>query len=329
MGGTGSLGQALIRQLRPDNEVFIASRDELKQWTMRNHLKDEGVRFLVCDMRDRQRLEEVVLTCKPHMVIVAAALKQVDTCERAPSESIKTNILGVQNLVEVVDRSLDRLGDLEAVVMVSTDKACEPTNVYGMSKAIAERIVTSRSELHKHPRFVAVRYGNVLESRGSIIPLFRYQAEHGHAFTLTHPDMTRFVMTLDESINLILRAATQAKSGETWIPRLRSMRVQDLAEIFSEQHGKPLEIIGMRPGEKLHEMLVSQPESLRTRTAGDLYVIASSLERPPDNASSFSYGSDHDVLGRADLERYLGKLGVLTGDMDRFVGISVDEIRKD
>lgn len=329
IGGTGSLGQALIRRLKTDNQLFVASRDELKQWSIRNELKDDSVGFMVCDMRDRLRLEEVILTCKPHVVIIAAALKQVDTCEKAPSESIKTNILGVQNLVEVVERNMDRIDCLEAVVMVSTDKACEPTNVYGMSKAIAERIVTSRGALHRNTHFVAVRYGNVLDSRGSILPLFRHQAEHAPAFTLTHDEMTRFVMTLDESIDLILTAATKGTSGETWIPKLRAMRVRDLAEIFSRRFEKPVSNIGMRPGEKLHEMLISETESFRMRRDGDFYVLGSSLAPPVVGAEPFSYGSDQDLLAEDALEKYLDGLGLLSVDMDRFVGIHLDEVRKD
>jgi UDP-N-acetylglucosamine 4,6-dehydratase/5-epimerase len=329
VGGTGSLGQAIIRRLRAKNQLIVFSRDELKQWTLRNELKDDNVSFVVGDMRDRQRLEEVVITTNPNMIIIAAALKQVDTCELAPGESIKTNILGVQNLVEVTERNITRLDALEAVVMVSTDKACEPTNVYGMSKAIAERIVTSRSYVHEEPRFVTVRYGNVLESRGSIMPLFRYQAENAEAFTLTHEDMTRFAMTLDESIDLILTAATRGKSGETWIPRLRAMRIKDLAEIFARNYGKPIEVTGMRPGEKLHEMLVSKPESLRARTVDDFYVISSPLTPVDELPEIFEYSSNQDVLSIDGLKSYLDGLGIMKRKMEDFVGIHIDAIRKD
>ncbi len=329
VGGTGSLGQALLRRLRAKNRLVIFSRDELKQWTIRNELKDDTVSFIVGDMRDRQRLEEALITTNPNIIIIAAALKQVDTCEMAPGESIKTNILGVQNLVEVTERNLDRLNALDAVVMVSTDKACEPTNVYGMSKAIAERIVTSRSYIHKEPRFVTVRYGNVLESRGSIVPLFRYQADHAAAFTLTHEDMTRFAMTLDDSIDLILTAATRGRGGETWIPKLRSMRIKDLAELFSRYYGKPVKVTGMRPGEKFHEMLISEPESLRARTSGDFYVIESSLTPAPLRSEVFQYSSNQDLLSPDELETYLTNLGIMKREMKDFVGIQMDEIRKD
>lgn len=328
IGGTGSLGKALVRRLSDKNHLVVVSRDELKQWTMRNDLLEgQNVSFAVCDMRDRQRLEEVVLTESPDVIVIAAALKQVDTCERAPSESIKTNIIGVQHLVEIVERNLDRMANLESVVMVSTDKACEPTNVYGMSKAIAERIVTSRGQLHKSPRFVAVRYGNVLESRGSIIPLFRYQAEHSPAFTLTHEGMTRFVMTLDESIDLIIAAAKNAESGETWLPTIRSMKVKDLAEIFARLYKKPIKVTGIRPGEKLHEMLISETESLRLMKKSGYYVLKSSMVPVSDGAKMVEYSSEQDCLSQDDLEQYLNELGILTTAMDQFVGTKIEEIR--
>lgn len=330
IGGTGSLGKALVRRLSSDNELVIVSRDELKQWTMRNDLLEgQDVSFAVSDMRDRLRLEEVLLTELPDVVIIAAALKQVDTCERAPSESIKTNILGVQNLVEVIERNLNRMVNLESVVMVSTDKACEPTNVYGMSKAIAERIVTSRSEHHKTPRFVAVRYGNVLESRGSIIPLFRYQAEHAPAFTLTDEGMTRFVMTLDESIDLIIAATKYAESGETWLPTIRSMKVKDLAEIFSRLYNKPIKITGIRPGEKLHEMLISETESLRLLRKRGFYVLKSAMEPVTTGAQLEEHSSAEGCLTVDELEQYLNSLGILSADINKFIGSSIEEIRQD
>jgi FlaA1/EpsC-like NDP-sugar epimerase len=329
IGGTGSLGQALCERLRGANKLAVISRDELKQWTLRNELKDSNVSFIVGDMRDPQRLEDVLLTVNPHVVIIAAALKQVDTCEHAPSESIKTNILGVQYLVEVTERNIQRLSNLETIVMVSTDKACAPTNVYGMSKAIAERIVSSRCYNHDRIRFVVVRYGNVLESRGSIIPLFRSQAENAPAFTLTHPEMTRFIMTLDDSINLILTAVLKGESGTTWIPKLRSMKILDLAELFSRRYKKPIETIGLRPGEKLHEQLISEPESVRVSLDDGFYVMKPSLWQPPQDAKVFAYSSDDDIMSSDDLESYLDQLGILTASIDEFKGPKVESIRLD
>lgn len=328
IGGTGSLGMALMQRLAADNELFITSRDELKQWVLKNDPRSAGVRFFVADMRDKSRMEEVILSVRPTVILMAAALKQVDTCEAAPGESIKTNVLGLQNIVDLVERHEHKLTGLKAVVMISTDKACEPVNVYGMSKAIAERIVVSKSYSAERVKYVVVRYGNVLDSRGSILPLFRYQAEKGDAFTITHPAMTRFIMTLDESIDLILHASRHGKSGETWIPRLKSMRILDLADIFSERFGKPVKTIGIRPGEKLDEVLIARPESLRCRTQDGFYVLGSSMGAvPPQAGEPFSYTSADDVVTRDGLERYLDSLGLLDANYDQFVGQSFDEIR--
>lgn len=329
IGGTGSLGQAITNRLMSDNQIILFSRDELKQWTLRQELNSDSVRFEVGDMRDISRVSEVLLTHQPNIVIIAAALKQVDTCELAPSESIKTNILGVENLVNAVDANLHRLHELEAVLMVSTDKACAPTNVYGMSKAIAERVVVSRCLKNSRPKYLAVRYGNVLESRGSIIPLFRYQAENASRFTLTHPDMTRYLMTLDDSINLILKALNDGESGSTWLPKLRSMRIRDLAQIFSEMYGKPVEEIGLRPGEKLHEDLISEPESVRVCEVDDFFVIAPAFEEISRDVKMFHYASDQNVLSYEELKAYLTEIGMLRADIDTFQrGPHVDEIRR-
>jgi len=330
IGGTGSLGQALTRRLCADNQVILFSRDELKQWTLRNEIKDPNVGFVVGDMRDGERLEETLIRHNPHVILIAAALKQVDTCELAPAESIKTNILGVQNLVDAVERNMHRLDQLETVVMISTDKACAPTNVYGMSKAIAERIVVSCCRNHKTPKFVAVRYGNVLDSRGSIIPLFRHQADHSRAFTLTHPEMTRFLMTLDDSIDLILTSIERGASGTTWLPELKAMRIKDLAQLFSEKYDKPVEVIGIRPGEKMHETLISDAESVRSTKVDGFYILQPSFEPIPQDAEIFDYSSDQDVLSPKDLKKYLNSLGLLDADVESFgKGPHVDVIRKD
>ena len=222
------------------------------------------------------------------------------------------------------------LGDeLGTVLMVSTDKACAPVNVYGMCKALAERLVSSRSIDNDSVRFVGVRYGNVLESRGSIIPLFRHQALYADAFTLTHPGMTRFLMTLDDSIDLIIHAAEHAKSGEIVLPRLKSMLIQDLAEIFSERANKPIKIIGLRPGEKLHESLISESESPRISQDKDHYILGPAHEIVESSADMFSYTSADDVMGKAELLEYLTSIDMLDRDMDEFPGKHIEEIRMD
>jgi UDP-glucose 4-epimerase len=171
-----------------------------------------------------------------------------------------------------------------------------------------------------------VRYGNVLDSRGSIIPLFRWQAEHKRSFTVTHPDMTRFLMTLDESIDLITATAKGATSGEIWVPRLRSRRILDLAQIFATRFDRSIEFIGMRPGEKLHEALISEPESIRVTTDRDIFRLAPAHVTIATDAKIFGYQSSDDVLPKDDLAHYLEGLGIFARSLDDFVGRQIEEI---
>ena len=325
-GGTGSLGRALVERLKGKNALMLFSRDEAKHWTIRNQVGTNNIDYAVGDIRDGARVEESMLRFQPTIIVIAAALKQVDTCEMTPYESVQTNVLGIKKVIDAVSRYIDRLPRLETVLMVSTDKACEPTNVYGMCKAIAERLVTSQCLAFLRPRFVGVRYGNVLESRGSIIPLFRWQTENNHCLTVTHPEMTRFVMTLDESIDLITATAKGATSGEIWLPRLRSMKIIDLAEIFSERSGKPIEIVGMRPGEKLHEALVGEPESVRVNFDGTYYRMAPAHSPVALDAKIFGYSSCDDVLSKPDLSKYLDSIGIFSRKLSEFVGLEIEEI---
>ncbi len=198
-GGTGSLGKKLIsRFLKENDNVAVYSRDEAKHWTIRNELSNpSNLDFFVGDIRDLNRVNEVIFQYKPQVIIVAAALKQVDTCELSPFESVMTNLLGTQNIIKSVkdlSSSFSKDWKLEKVLFVSTDKACSPVNVYGMCKGISERLITSQSKNDTdNVKFLCTRYGNVLESRGSIIPLFKYQSEHSECLTVTDPSMTRFV----------------------------------------------------------------------------------------------------------------------------------------
>lgn len=325
-GGTGSLGRALVRRLSGTNNIMLFSRDEAKHWTIRNQVGTHNMAYAVGDIRDGARVEEALLRFQPTIVIIAAALKQVDTCELTPHESVQTNILGIKNVIDAVNRQVDRLMGLETVLMVSTDKACAPANVYGMCKAIAERLVTSQSANMARPRFVGVRYGNVLESRGSIIPLFRWQAEHNASLTVTHPEMTRFVMTLDQSIDLIIAAAKSAQSGEILLPRLNAMKIIDLANIFSERFKKPVEIVGMRPGEKLHEALISESESVRVSFDGTYYHMAPAHSPVALDAKIFHYESNDDLLTPTALSDYLESIGIFSKSIDDFVGRQIEEI---
>ena len=325
-GGTGSLGRSLIRRLVNDNTVIVFSRDEAKHWTIKNELGQKNLLHEVGDIRDRNRVFEVVRRHIPNVILIASALKQVDTCENAPNESVQTNVIGISNVVDATIENESKLVDLEAVTMISTDKACAPTNVYGMCKALAERIVTNASRQHTFTRFIGVRYGNVLQSRGSIIPLFQWQAQNLDALTVTHEDMTRYVMTLDQSIDLIVNAVTNAESGEIFLPRLRSMRIIDLAEIFAKRYSKKIAITGIRPGEKLHEELISPSESLRVTLENDVYRMRPSHSEICNTASIFSYMSDDDVMPIHELETYLEAIGVLSSSLEDYPGNTIEEI---
>lgn len=325
-GGTGSLGKALVRRLGVENNLALFSRDEAKHWTIKNQLpKHFNVQFIVGDIRDKQRSEEAILNFNPHVVIIASALKQVDTCENSPFESIQTNILGIKNVIDAVTNNTFRLSNIHTVLMVSTDKACAPTNVYGMCKAVSERVVTN-TVCNPSIRFVGVRYGNVLESRGSIIPLFRHQAEMQSHFTITHEDMTRFIMTLDQSIDLIESTVLGASSGEIWLPKLNAMRILDLVNIFSKRYSKPIKTIGIRPGEKLHEDLLSEHESYRVKIEDGFYKLAQSNNPLIVNKKPFSYASNHDLLSSDELESYLDSIGIFTRPMSEFIGREIEEI---
>ncbi len=327
-GGTGSLGKALIRRLGAKNKLAIYSRDEAKHWTIRNQLKDNsGISFFVGDIRDSNRVSEICKRVRPTIIIIASALKQVDTCEISPFESIQTNTLGIRNVCEGVMQLGDQLKELHTVLMVSTDKACAPTNVYGMSKALAERLVTSYQSSNSQVKFVAVRYGNVLESRGSIIPLFKHQIETKATLTVTDERMTRFIMTLDQSIDLIESTINSARSGQIWIPRIPAMRIIDLANIFASRSSSKIQVTGMRPGEKLHEDLISEPESIRTNVSGDHYIIESPFNTGLQNNALFSYTSNQDLLQIQKLEEYLESLGIFSMGINDFLGREIEEIR--
>jgi len=328
-GGSGSLGKTLIKRLMCNDEVFIFSRDEAKQWTIRNEMSQipgfKNVKFLIGDIRDKNRVNQVISSVNPGSIIAAAALKQVDVCELDPKESILTNVIGTQNIVDSVENIENLTGKSRTVLFVSTDKACSPANAYGMCKALSERLVTSMSmKENLASRFVAVRYGNVLESRGSIIPLFRYQAENCEHFTVTNPDMTRFVMTLDQSVDLISDALNIAETGETFVPRLPAMRIGDLAEIFSEIYRKSIKITGLRPGEKIHEVLINETESSRCYKFQDRFVIKNALAQA--SGEIFEYNSSQDVLSKENLRKHLEDLKIFERSLSTFVGKSIEEI---
>jgi len=286
-GGTGSLGKTLVRRLLAGDmgtpsKVIVLSRDEAKQHNMRmeylhktvttdeiiyNNFK-QILEFRIGDVRD---YHDVCASLKGVDIVVnAAALKQVPTCEYFPGQAVRTNCVGVQNIVNAI---VEHDYSIETVLGVSTDKACKPVNVMGMTKAIQERIFISANVLAPDTRFTCVRYGNVLASRGSVIPLFHEQIKNGGPVTLTNPNMTRFLLSLEQAVDLIFSALQGANAGETYIPRVPSATVDNIAKALIGNRKVSVDIMGERPGEKLHEILISEEECRHAVARGKYYVI--------------------------------------------------------
>ncbi len=268
-GGTGSFGNAFTRRVIdewPDVTVRIYSRDELKQSEMRTKFEEDNLRFLIGDVRDRLRLSRAAEGCD--LVVHAAAMKQVPACEYNPFEAVRTNVLGAQH---VVDAAID--AKVPRVVALSTDKAVNPVNLYGATKLCAEKIFVQGNAYaaQSQTRLACVRYGNVVGSRGSVVPLFRSQMAERGRLTITDERMTRFWITLPQAVDLVLHALTNMEGGEIFIPKIPSMRVIDLAEAMAPGVGR--DVIGIRPGEKLHELMITADESRHTIDAGDTYVV--------------------------------------------------------
>jgi UDP-glucose 4-epimerase len=322
-GGTGSLGQKVVKRLltgemgRPA-KITVYSRDEAKQHYMRLeflHRKaatddviyqnsKEILSFKIGDVRNYSSLLQALR--ESDVVFHAAALKQVPTCEYFPFEAVQTNIIGAQNLVCAL-RENDT--PVELVVGISTDKACKPINVMGMTKAIQERILVEANLLNKETKFLCVRYGNVIASRGSIIPLFMEQINNGGPVTITLPEMTRFLLSLDRAVDTVFAAVKTGEAGETYVPKVFSANIVDVAKALMGERDIEIKETGIRPGEKIHEIMVSEEECFRTIERDDYYVILPMLpELRQGNftpALSGEYSSQHDNLDVARLRELL------------------------
>jgi len=236
------------------------------------HNFQQKLEFRIGDVRDSHAVESVMRGVD--IVFNAAALKQVPTCEYFPYEAVRTNIEGPENIVRAIQKHDLRV---ETVVGISTDKACKPVNAMGMTKAIQERIFIQANMRCPGTRFVCARYGNVLASRGSVIPLFHDQIRHGGPITITTPGMTRFLLSLEDAVDTIIYAVKHGLPGETFIPRAPSALVMNLAHALIGDRNIDVKITGIRPGEKVHEILVSEEEAHRTVERGKYYVIQSML----------------------------------------------------
>jgi UDP-glucose 4-epimerase len=286
-GGTGSLGKVLVRRLLTGElgmprKIIVFSRDEAKQHEMRmsymnKHAATDEIifrnfqrmlDFRIGDVRDFHSIAEALRGVD--VVFNAAALKQVPTCEYFPYQAVLTNIEGPENIV----RAIQELNlPVETVVGISTDKACKPVNVMGMTKSLQERIFIQANMRCPQTRFICVRYGNVLASRGSVIPLFHDQIRNGGPVTITTSDMTRFLLSLDQAVDTIFAAYKEANRGETYIPRVPSARVIDIAYILIGDRPIKTVVTGIRPGEKVHEILISEEECHRSVDRGEYYAI--------------------------------------------------------
>jgi len=286
-GGTGSLGKVLVRRLLAGEmgtpaKIIVFSRDEAKQHFMRveyqngaaatdeiiYHNFERLLEFWIGDVRDFRCVAPALRDAD--IVVNAAAMKQVPTCEYFPYEAVRTNIEGAENIVRAIQEH--RL-DVETVVGVSTDKACKPVNTMGMTKAIQERIFIQANMRCLQTRFVCVRYGNVLASRGSVIPLFHEQIRNGGPVTVTTSEMTRFLLSLDDAVDTIFAAVCGGTGGETWVPKAPAARVLDVATALVGDRTIEIKITGIRPGEKIHEIMVSEEEAFRTVARGRWFAI--------------------------------------------------------
>jgi len=314
-GGTGSLGYELNKRYSNTNTIYNFSRDECKHWEMKLHFNSNpNIRFIIGNIADRNIVEATIKRIKPDIIIIASAMKHIDQCEINTSESLKTNLLGTQNVLESIESNLNELRNIETVVFVSSDKACSPINNYGMCKALSETLIIEKAHYIPSIKFVNVRYGNVLNSRGSIIPLLHKIGNDSvkKSFTLTSEDMTRFVMTLEQSVDLIEYAALNGESGDIVIPKLISMNVKDLVEIFSNKYNKPIVITGLRSGEKLLESLINDTQSGRIIVNGDYTHIKSVIKYPNIiNDDMKDYNSKINPLTKEQLNEYLIKLHLI------------------
>ena len=275
-GGTGSFGHTVLKRFLSTNvqEIRVFSRDEKKQEDMRIALADDKVKFHIGDVRDYDSIAQAMIGVD--YVFHAAALKQVPSCEFYPMEAVKTNVIGTENVLNAAIAA-----GVQRVVVLSTDKAVYPINAMGISKAMAEKLVVAKSRVavKSGPVICATRYGNVMASRGSVIPLFISQLKTGEPLTVTDPNMTRFLMSLEDSVDLVLHAFEHAKQGDIFVQKAPASTVADLAVALKELIGgdSPLKVIGTRHGEKLYESLISREEMAKAEDMGRYYRI------PADN----------------------------------------------
>ena len=317
-GGAGFLGTKLTEKYMNDNQIFIYSRDESKHSISKLYFNNNSnIKYIIGDIRDRDKIKQTLLRIKPDIIILAAAMKHIEKCELESDQCISINILGTQNFLNEIENNRHLLSNLENVLFISTDKACSPVNIYGMSKAISECLIIEKSKYIKDIKFNCCRYGNVLGSTSSILPVLHSLGKNPviKEFTLTDKNMTRFVMTIDDSIDLVDYTILQGKSGDIVIPKLLSCNIIDLFEIFSELYKKPIAFGKLRPGEKLLESLINETQSMRLvidDITGYMHIKPHYLT---DHIYSDNFVKDYNskinTISKEQLKEYLYKLNYI------------------
>lgn len=319
IGGTGTIGRKLVNELlsKDPHTIRIFSRDEFKQFEMMNELREKkNLRFLLGDVRDNERLLRAMEGID--IVFHVAALKQVPACEYNPFEAVKTNVIGTQNVIDSAIKT-----NVQKVIFTSTDKTISPTNTYGATKLLAERLIAS-ADYHKGNRdisFAAVRFGNVMGSRGSVIPLFKQQILENGYITATDTNMTRFMMTQKQAAELLLHACERAKGGEVFVLKMPVIRLKDLAETIIEEVAKKYNLdekkvgiknIGLRPGEKMYEELMTIDESKYAIEFDDMFAIQSMYDprkhdyKEGKATNAKTYSSDDGILiGKEEIRKII------------------------
>lgn len=306
-GGTGSWGQCLTKYLSQKDvkEIRIYSRHELSQVEMNRKFNDNRIKFIIGDIRDKNRINEVMKNVD--YVFHLAALKHVPICEQQPSEAILTNIIGTINVVEAAINN-----NVKKVIDVSSDKAVSPYNLYGLTKAVGEKIMITANNKESTTKYVCIRAGNVMGSNGSVIPLFIKQIKEDNSVSITDNEMTRFFITLDEAITLLIKAAEISHGGEILVMRMPALKVIDLAKVLIEEYGNENTIIkqmGIRPGEKLHEELISEIESKYTYKLDDNYYLLVSATLEKDLKDSYS---NFDALDKFEFKNFISSNDLLS-----------------
>lgn len=297
-GGTGSIGSVLVEALLTQgHEVRVFSRGEAEQHEMQYAFQHPNLRFQIGDVCNWTSIRKAV--CNIDTVFHCAAMKHVTACERAPFEAVRTNVIGTHNLTNAVYLE----GGVDTVVAISTDKACDPVGVMGTTKRLMEKLITQANH-SGNTKYVCVRFGNVVPSRGSVFPFFLKLIAEGKPLTVTSHHMTRFLLPLHRVPDVLWHVATHAEAGDIWVPDLPSAYISDVADVLRDGKDIPIKYIGVRPGEKVHELLVSEEEASHTRRSRGYFVIAppgTKVRRPINQAVSSRYG----ILDKKKLRRLL------------------------